>query len=339
MANVLILGGTQWLGRTLTELALARGDSVTCLARGETGKVVDGAEFIRSDRRSVVAYRDVANRDWDSVIEVSWQPAWVEAAVQALGERTRHWTYISSIAVYAAGMKADADESAALQPRLPSGMHADKKVYGEAKVSCERVTRDAVGDRLLVPRPGILAGPGDPTDRVSYWPARLHTAGDQPVLIPDTPDVNVRALDMRDLSTWVLDATAAGVTGPVNAVGEDISFADFIALARSVGGHTGDLVAVASRWLISQGVQPGSGDRSLPWWLPDEGLGAPKQSTSGRTHVSGQAALDAGMLRRPLRDTLADCLEDERARGFDRDREAGLTRGEESFLIERWSTR
>lgn len=339
MANVLILGGTQWLGRTLAELALARGDSVTCLARGESGKVPEGVEFIRSDRRSVMAYRDVADRDWDSVIEVSWQPGWVEAAAQALGDRTKHWTYISSIAVYATGMEPGADESAALRPRLPSGMHADTKVYGEAKVSCERVTRDIVGDRLFAPRPGILAGPGDPTDRVSYWPARFHTAGDQPVLVPDTPDVNVRALDVRDLSEWILGAVSACTVGPLNAVGEDISFDDFIELARSVGGHTGDVVRATSQWLIHQGVQPGSGPRSLPWWLPDEALGARKQSTSGRTHLSGQAALDAGLHRRPLRETLEDCLEDERDRGFDRDREAGLTRDEESFLIDRWTTR
>ncbi|WP_061963452.1 MULTISPECIES: NAD-dependent epimerase/dehydratase family protein [Demequina] len=339
MANILILGGTQWLGRTLAELALARGDSVTCLARGESGTVPEGVEFIRSDRRSVIAYRDVQDRDWDAVIEVSWQPAWVEAAAKAIGERATHWTYVSSIAVYAAGMEPGADESAPLRPRLPSGSHADMKVYGEAKVSSERVTRDIVGDKLFAPRPGILAGPGDPTDRVSYWPARFHTAGAEPVLVPDTPDVNVRALDVRDLSHWILDSIVAGTTGPINAVGEDISFEDFIALARSVGGHTGDVVAATSQWLIHQGVQPNSGPRSLPWWLPEEGLGAAKQSSTGRTHLSGQGAIDAGMTRRRLRETLEDCLEDERVRGFDRDREAGLTRGEESFLIERWTTR
>ena len=333
MANVLILGGTQWLGRTLAELALARGDSVTCLARGESGKVPDGAEFIRSDRRSVVAYRDVKDRDWDSVIEVSWQPAWVAAAVQAIGERAAHWTYVSSVSVYAPGMAAGADETAALKPRLPEGSRADISVYGQAKVASERATRDAVGERMFAPRPGILAGPGDPTDRVSYWPARFHTAADGPVLVPDTPDVNVRALDVRDLSEWMLDSIAGGVTGPINAVGEDVSFDDFMALARSVGGHTGDVVTATSQWLTHQGVQPGSGSRSLPWWVLPDAAG------DGRMRLSGQAALDAGMTRRPLRDTLGDCLEDERERGFDREREAGLTRGEEEFLIERWLTR
>lgn len=333
MANVLILGGTQWLGRTLAELSIARGDSVTCLARGESGAVPEGAEFIRSDRRSVVAYRDVENRDWDSVIEVSWQPSFVTQAVRAVGERAAHWTYVSSIAVYAPGMAPGADESAALRPRLPEGTHADMSIYGEAKVTAERVTREVVGDRLFAPRPGILAGPGDPTDRVSYWPARFFTAGDEPVLVPDTPDVNVRALDMRDLSTWMLESISARVTGAVNAVGEDISFDDFIALARSVGGHTGEEVRVTSQWLGHQGVQPNSGPRSLPWWVPGEATGG------GRTLLSGQAALDSGLVRRPLMETLQDCLEDERERGFDRDREAGLTRGEESFLIERWTTR
>lgn len=333
MAHILILGGTQWLGRTLAELALARGDSVTCLARGESGEVPEGAEFVRSDRRSVVAYRDVENRDWDSVVEVSWQPSFVGAAVKALGERAAHWTYVSSVSVYAPGMDPGADETAPLRSRLPAGSHADMKVYGEAKVACERITHDVVGDRMFAPRPGILAGPGDPTDRVSYWPARFHTAGDQPVLVPDTPDVNVRALDVRDLSAWMLDATSAGTVGPVNAVGEDISFEDFIALARSVGGHTGDVVRATSQWLVRQGVQPNSGPRSLPWWVPGDG------ASDGRLRLSGQAALDTGLVRRSLRDTLVDCLEDERARGFDRDRAAGLTRDEEVFLAERWTSR
>jgi len=333
MANILILGGTQWLGRTLAQIALSRGDSVTCLARGESGAVAEGAEFVRSDRRGLDAYRAVEGRDWDSVIEVSWQPSFVESAVRNLGERAAHWTYVSSVSVYGPGTEAGADESAPLRPTLPAGSHADMKVYGEAKVTCERVTRDAVGDKMFAPRPGILAGPGDPTDRVSYWPARFHTAGAEPVLIPDTPEVNVRALDVRDLSEWMLDSIAAGLTGPVNAVGEDIRFEDFIALARSVGGHTGDLVEVTSQWLQRQGVQPGSGPRSLPWWVAGDG------AADGRMRLSGQGALDAGMARRPLRETLGDCLEDERVRGFEREREAGLSRGEEQFLIERWLTR
>ncbi|WP_430867769.1 NAD-dependent epimerase/dehydratase family protein [Demequina aurantiaca] len=333
MANVLILGGTQWLGRTLAELSLSRGDAVTCLARGESGDVPEGARLIRADRRGVDAYRMVKDQDWDSVIEVSWQPAWVQAAAQTLGERAKHWTYISSISAYAPGSPVGSDETARLLPRLLAGSRADMSVYGPAKVASEQVTRDAVGDRLFTPRPGILAGPGDPTDRFSYWPARFHTAGEGPVLVPDNPDLNVRALDVRDFSEWVLDSIAAGLTGPVNAVGEDISFADFIALARSVGGHTGDVVTPTSQWLIHQSVNTSSGERSLPWWHPGD------IPTDGTMYLSGQAALDAGMTRRPLRDTLADCIEDERERGFDREREAGLTRGEETFLIDRWETR
>jgi 2'-hydroxyisoflavone reductase len=332
MANVLILGGTQWLGRTLAELSLARGDSVTCLARGESGEVADGAEFIRSDRRAVDAYAKVENRDWDAVIEVSWQPWFVAKAAEALGDRAAHWTYVSSISAYAPGIEAGADETAPLKPRVPTHSHADKSVYGEAKVTAEWVTKEAVGDRLFAPRPGILAGPGDPTDRVSYWPARFHTAGGEPVLVPDTPDVNVRALDVRDLSDWIIDSIAAGLTGPVNAVGEDTSFDDFIALSREVGGHTGDEVRPTSQWLGHQGVQPNSGPKSLPWWMPGD-------PTLGALHLSGQRALETGMKRRPLRETLEDCLEDERARGFDRERESGLTRGEELFLIDRWLER
>ena len=109
--NLLILGGTGWLGQTVASEAVAAGHAVTCLARGETGSVPEGAEHVRADRAESGAYLDVATRDWDCVVEVSWQPGWVRDAVSALAVRAAHWVYVSSGNVYARHDTVGADET------------------------------------------------------------------------------------------------------------------------------------------------------------------------------------------------------------------------------------
>ncbi len=326
MRTLLVLGGTAWLGREVARLALERGYQVTCLARGDSGPVADGVRSVRADRTHPDAYDAVRDQLWDDVVDVSWQPGQVRSALAALSAAAAHWSYVSSCSVYAAHDLPGIDEDAAVLAPHP-GDEAAIEDYGAAKVACEQAVVQALGDRALLARAGLLGGPGDPSDRFGYWVGRFALAGDGPVLVPDAPDQPSQTLDVRDLAAWLLRAGEQGVHGPVNAVGEQRALGELLAVARQVGGPA-DVVSAEPQWLLDNDVAGWMGARSLPLWLPwpdHAGFGARADAR----------ALHLGLTRRPVQDTLTDTLAYERALGLSRPRKAGLTRAEELDLIGR----
>jgi 2'-hydroxyisoflavone reductase len=333
--RVLVLGGTAWLGGRIATTAVEHGHDVTCLARGEAGAVPDGARLVRADRAEPGAYDEVRSDDWDEVVDVSWQPGFVRSALEALGHRARHWTYISSASVYADQSTPGQDEDGPLLPAL-EGDVADREQYGEAKVACERLCLEAVGDRVLVVRAGLIAGPGDGSDRAGYWAARFaraaESAGADPVLVPDSPDNPVQAIDVRDLASWVVRCGEAGTSGVFNATGDVYRFGQLIDLSRQVAGHTGPVELVDPDWLAAQGVEEYMGPESIALWLHDP-------DWAGFSSRDTAAVSQAGLVTRPLEETLADTLPWERELGLDRVRKAGLSAGRERELLEAWAQR
>lgn len=321
MSNVLVLGGTAWLGREVAREATTRGHDVTCLARGESGEVADGVRFVAANRDDPGAYDDLTTDHWHVIVDVTRQPGHARGAVLTLGAQADHWTLVSTGNVYADLAHPIRDDDALREPLAHDV--ATPELYGEGKVACEEAV-NALPQHLIL-RAGLIGGPGDPSDRAGYWVARFAVAGDEPVLVPDLPGVRAQLLDVRDLAAFILDAALGGVTGVMNAAGESMPLTEFLSASADVAGHTGMAMGAGPDWLAERDVEPWMGPRSVPLWLPPEALGMTAMDTA--------RAEAAGLVRRPLVETLTDTLDDERARGLGRDRKAGLTREDELELL------
>ncbi|MGW7680696.1 NAD-dependent epimerase/dehydratase family protein [Kribbella sp. NPDC054772] len=324
--EILILGGTAWLGREIAAQAVARGHSVTCVARGESGAIADGATLVATDRSRPDAYDAVPERDWDAVFEVSWQPGFVKGALATFGARAKHWTYVSSCNAYAKYDTPGADESAEL--REPTELDVvEQELYGEAKVACELASREVVGDRLVIARAGLIGGPGDRSDRAGAWVARAARAPEEPMLVPDTPELATAVIDVRDLASWLLDNATQGRTGTFDTFGPVVPFGEWIELVRDVGGHTGPVVLAPQKWLEDSKVEQYMGPESLAMWITEPGY-------EGWSSRSGAAAAAAGLTQRSRREFVVDALAWERELGLERERRAGLSAAKEKELIE-----
>jgi nucleoside-diphosphate-sugar epimerase len=324
--SLLVLGGTAWLGREVVAAARALGQDVTVLARGVSGAPPRGVEVVRADRGDPAAYDGVTDHDWDVVVDVSRQPSHVASALEALAPHAAAGVFVSSASVYATRDVTGADESAELLPAHPADDEG-WETYGGRKVACESSILEHVGDRALIARSGLIAGPGDHTDRTGYWPLRFaHPASpDGAVLVPDS-EVSTQVLDVRDLAAWLVRAGLDRATGVVNASGPVIPLGDHLETARAVAGHRGETVRVDQEWLAAHAVEPWSGERSLPLWLP-----VPEHAGfMARTTVAAEAL---GLTSRPLAETLTDTLAWEVASGPGRVRKAGLTVADELALL------
>ncbi|MBO0985523.1 NAD-dependent epimerase/dehydratase family protein [Rathayibacter sp. SD072] len=309
---MLVLGGTGWLGRGIAEAAVRRGLEVVCLARGASGAVPEGARLVRADRTEPGAY-DALDGDWDAVVELATAPPLVAGALDALAERAAHWTLVSSVSVYERNDEPGADETA----RLVTPTDPDD--YGHTKVLAEQASSARLADRLLTVRPGLLAGPGDPSDRFGYWPARLARGGR--VLAPESAGRRVQVVDVTDLAEWIVASAVRGRTGVANAVGPSTPFAEFLAAVRHATGFAGELVEAPDDQLLEHGVRYWAGPRSLPLWLPSSDA------------AFAQRAGAADLAPRPLAETIERVLQDELARGVDRPRRSGLALEEEAELL------
>ena len=326
----LVLGGTAWLGRTVATDAAARGHEVACVARGDSGDVAPGVRFVRADRDRDDAYDQVLDEHWDAVIDVARQPGHVRRAVGRLEPVAAHYLFVSSGNVYASQREVNQDESAPLLQPLESDVMDTMELYGAAKVACENAVTAGFGpERSLIARAGLIGGPGDSSGRTGYWPWRFARPSnpDGIVLIPNGPDVPTALVDVRDLAAWLVTCAESGIAGVYNTNANHMLLHDHLAVARAVAGHTGPLLSAPPRWLTDHGVQSWSGPASLPLWLDDPDWYGMNARDTSRAHA-------AGLLPRPLHETLADTLTWELSRPHSGPHGAGLTDEEEQALLE-----
>jgi nucleoside-diphosphate-sugar epimerase len=259
------------------------------------------------------------------VVDVVWQPGLVRSALAALRGRAGHWIYVSSGSVYASHAVCGADETAELL--APTDLdEVGIELYGQAKVACELACRSSTDSNLLIARSGLIAGPGDPSDRSGYWVARAARDPLGTMLVPDSPHGLTQVVDVRDLAKWLIDCVESHTAGIYDAVGPMVALRDWIELSREIGGHTGAVVRASDAWLLAEGVEEFMGPGSLPLWLADP-------DWQGFCARSGMAAAYAGLAPRPISETLRDTLTWERQRGLDRARTSGISAAREAELL------
>jgi 2'-hydroxyisoflavone reductase len=324
--KILVLGGTAFLGRHLVEIALERGHTVTLFNRGKTNPdLFPQAESIRGDR--AVSLAPLTDRQWDMVIDTSgYHPKYVSASAQFLEPSVGRYVFISTISVYADFTTPDQDESAPVS-RLADPSHAEVtgENYGPLKTHCEDEVVATYGSRSLIIRPGLIAGPHDPTDRFTYWPVRAQRGGE--ILAPEGPWAPVQYIDARDIAAWTLDAAANDLDGYYNATGpaEQQTIGQLLQICQQVTEVPSELTWVSPEFIASHNIAPFI---ELPLWVPPE--------MAGLMTVNCSRAITNGLHFRPTEETVHDTLAWHASRPADTQLKAGLTPEREAELLATW---
>lgn len=296
--KLLILGGTVFLGRHFVESALRRGYEVTLFNRGQhNADLFPEVEKLRGDRDGGLEV--LKGRQWDAVIDTSgYVPHIVRASAELLAEAVNHYIFISSISVYTEFSPEGIDESAPLQTLPdPSIKEVTAQSYGGLKALCEQVATEAMPERVLNVRAGLLVGPYDSIDRFAYWLRRVSSDGE--VLAPGRPDRYIQLIDARDLVEWTLSMAEANKSGTFNVTGtsNNVTMQQLLNTIRTESGSEATLTWVDDAFLMEHQVQPFDG---LPYWLPDE--------MGGVFKVKVDRALETGLTFRPIAETVRDTL-------------------------------
>lgn len=318
--KVLILGGTGFLSREASRSFLRAGHDVTCSALGVTGTPLDDVEFIPWDRDEAPPF-ELLEISPDVVVDVSTNPVRVSDSLALFPDA--RWIYISSISVYP-GMTKPGGSPADTPLAEPVVENAGIEAYGGMKVACESLVEKRAASHFIV-RPGLIVGPGDPTGRFTYWPARLAEAAADglPFIAPGAAEDPVQWVDVRDLADWIVVLAESEQTGVCEGVGEAMAREHFLAEISSTLDGQPSPVWVDPESLESAGVSFWAGERAIPMWLPVPDLKEMLNRDPG-------PAYNLGLRTRPLaetaRDTLSWHLDEGHSQGLRRDDEIAVLR-------------
>ncbi|MET7643471.1 NAD-dependent epimerase/dehydratase family protein [Streptomyces sp. NPDC005426] len=302
--RLLILGGTEFVGRAVTEAALARGWETTVFHRGRHAPPPGVAELLgdRTAEGGLAALAGVAEPGdgtytWDLVVDTwSGAPSAVRDAARLLSGRAARYTYVSSRSVYDCPAPAGLPEDGPLVEGASPDAGGDVS-YALAKRGGELAALDAFGDRALLARAGLIIGPWENVGRLPWWLTRIARGG--PVLAPGTPDLALQYIDVRDLAGWLLDAAGQGLHGPYNLVSRPghATMGELLNACVRATGSGAELRWTDAGRILAAGVEPWT---DLPVWLPPGELyDTLHQGDVGRAYATGLRC-------RPVDETVAD---------------------------------
>jgi len=331
--RILILGGTSFIGPAQVEYALARGHTITLFNRGRTNThLFPEVEKLLGDRdNDIDALRD---REWDVVLDNHPSiPRWVRMTAELLRDSVGHYVFVSSLSAYADFSVIGQDENGpAATIDDPTIEQVTGATYGGLKALCEQEAEKAFPGRATNIRPGLIVGPGDRSDRYTYWPVRIDRGGE--VLAPGDPLDPVQVIDVRDLGEWMIHVAEESIFGLFNATGpeEPMPIGDMMTTIREAIGSEATFTWVNADFLQAQRVMPWS---HMPVWSP------PRDGMEGFGRFDCSKAVAAGLTYRPHEITARDTLawhktrpEEERTR-----MRAGLPAEREAEVLAAWHDR
>lgn len=332
--RILILGGTGFIGPYQVQYALDRKHQVTLFNRGQTNSnLFPGVPRLVGDRNAPDGHAALKSGTWDVVIDnPTTNPKWVRGAGEALKGRVGQYIFVSTISVFSDYSKPGMDENGPLHEPTDINKEFDRNAqfYGPNKVRSEMEAVAQFGkDKVTIVRPGLIVGPGDLSDRFSYWPVRIDKGGE--ILAPGTPNDPVQYIDAHDLSEWIVRLGETRTTGTFNATGpkSPTTIAEMLYGIKAVTSSDAKFTWVPADFLAQHQVRAWS---EMPVWQPGQGR------TAGFMAIDCRKAYAAGLTCRPLADTAKATLdwyktrpaaEQERAR-------AGIAPEKEKAVLAAW---
>jgi len=327
--NLLILGGTVFLGRTIVECARDRGHAVTLFNRGKSApQLFPDAKQLHGDRDGHLDA--LVGQRFDACIDTcGFVPRIVRQSAQFLSSLVDRYVFVSSLSAYADLSPKGTDEDGALGTLDDSATEiVTGETYGPLKAACEREVADAFDERAVLVRPGLIVGPYDPSDRFTYWPWRVDRGGQ--ILSPGRPERGIQLIDVRDLAGWILDLLEAGVAGAYNAVStpDAITMSALLHACREAASNEGQLIWVSDDFLVRADVTAWT---ELPLWIPEKDPAA-----RGFFRFRNDRAVAAGLRFRPLEETVRDTVAWVRTRSPDHAWRGGLANEKEREILKAW---
>ncbi len=329
--KLLVIGGTVFLGRHVVDAAVAAGHEVTLANRGKTNP------DLYPEVARLVVERDndlsaLAAGEWDAVIDTcGYVAAHTRSVAETLRDRVGHYTFVSTVSVYAdvatPGVDVDGELVTTDDPDAP---RVTNENYGALKVVCEDIAREVYADRACIVRPGLIVGPHDPSDRFTYWPRRFDLGGE--AIVPAWPGMPVQLADGRDLGEWMVRLAQERTSGTFNGCGPLVPWRldeVIAACVRAAGADAAEPVWIDEAFLLQHEVAPWA---ELPVWIPSD------SPTAGMLAVSVQRSVDAGLTFRSIDDVVADTLAWDRTRR-DQPLRGPLDADKEAAVLARWKAR